>query len=291
MEIQGSAAIRMRREEIPNENRMAAPGPQGICRLEGSVTRSSVPSLPEDQPALIEPTREPGEEPVTPTVVLTFTQPDYQALCRLAQVHEVPRQVWGCAYRPGSWKGSSLTVVAPALGAPYAAMVLEKLIALGARQVLALGWCGSLSPQVHIGHLILPSGAIPGDGTSPHYCREPGEIPPHRDLYNLLVAGLRDAGIPWHTGPVWSTDAFYREPPSLVQSCRARGILGIDLELAALFAVGRFRQVAVAGLLVVSDELFALQWQPARGSQPFRQARNAALRLVLDAAAVGKPDV
>ncbi len=280
----------MRREEIPEGNRMEAPGPQEIWRLEGSLTRSSMPSLPEDQPALIQPTREPGEKPVTSAVILTFTQPDYRALSRLAQVHEVSRQVWGCAYRPGSWKGSSLTVVAPALGAPYAAMVLEKLIALGARQVLALGWCGSLSPQVHIGHLILPSGAIPGDGTSPHYCREPGEIPPHRDLYNHLVAGLQDAGIPWHTGPVWSTDAFYRETPALVQSCQARGILGLELELAALFAVGRYRQVAMAGLLVVSDELFALQWQPARGSEPFRQARNAALRLVLDAAAAGERD-
>jgi uridine phosphorylase len=222
---------------------------------------------------------------VTPTVVLTFTQPDYQALCRLAEAHDQPRQVWGCACRAASWEGASFTVVAPAMGAPYAAMVMEKLIALGARRVLILGWCGSLSPQVQIGDLILPNQAIPGDGTSPHYCREPGGIFPHAGLYELLAASLRTAEVPWHTGPVWSTDAFYRETGGLVKSCQEQGILGIDLELAALFAVGRFRRTAVAGLLVVSDELFTLQWHPARGSHPFRTARHAALRLVLDVTA------
>jgi uridine phosphorylase len=244
-----------------------------------------LPAAPEDEPALIHPTREPGEEPVAATVILTFTQPDYQALCRLAEAREPPRQVWGCAWRAGVWKGNPLTVVAPAMGAPYAAMVLEKLIALGARRVLVLGWCGSLAPEVRIGDLILPDRAIPGDGTSPHYCGAAAEVFPHQDLFELLAARLPEAGVPWHTGPVWSTDAFYRETPSLVQSCQDRGILGIDLELAALLAVGRFRQVAVAALLVVSDELFSLQWKPARGSQPFRLARQAAMRLILDAAA------
>jgi uridine phosphorylase len=239
----------------------------------------------EDQDVLIHPTREPGEEAVTPTVILTFTWPDFQALCRLIQAQELPRHIWGCACRPGTWEGESLTVVAPALGAPYAAMVLEKIIALGARRVLVLGWCGSLSSNVRIGDLILPDKAIPGDGTSPHYCPEPGGAPSHPGLYNLLATSLQTADVPWHAGPVWSTDAFYRETKELVQSCQEQGILGIEMELAALLAVGRFRGIAVAGLLVVSDELFTYTWQPARGSQPFRLAREKALRLILEVAA------
>ena len=103
-----------------------------------------------------------------------------------------------------------------------------------------------------------------------------------------MAAGLQDAEVPWHVGPVWSTDAIYRETRGLVQSCQAQGILGIDLELAALFAVGRFRGIAVAGLMVVSDELFTLTWQPARGSQPFRRAREKAFHLMLDIAALAE---
>jgi hypothetical protein len=40
-----------------------------------------------------------------------------------------------------------------------------------------------------------------------------------------------------------------------------------------------------AGLLVVSDELATLQWQPGYRSERFRRARERAARLVLAAAA------
>jgi len=256
-------------------------GPLGDAALQSS-------GLPGDQDALIHPTREPGEEPVTPTVILSFTQPDYRDLCRLGEAHGQPRQFFGCACRPASWQGAALTMAAPALGAPYAAMVLEKLIALGARRVLALGWCGSLSPAVRLGSLILPHRALSGDGTSPHYCRHGHEPLPHVGLYDLLAANLHKGEVPWHTGPVWSTDAFFRETGALVNSCQQQGVLGIDMEMAALFAVGRFRGIAVAGLLVVSDELFTLKWRPARGAPAFRAARQAAVRLVLAAAAQGE---
>lgn len=274
--------------KFPEEKAVKAVDFSKAGRSKQTLFRSSGSVFPADGEALIHPLREPGEEAVTPTVILTFTQPDYQALCRLARAQAPPSQLWGCAYRPGSWEGVSLTVVAPALGAPFAAMVLEKLIALGARRVLALGWCGSVAPEVRIGELVLPTRAIPGDGTSPHYGRENGEIIPHRGLYELLAAGLESVGAPWHAGSIWSTDAFYRETRGLIQSCQAQGVLGIDLELAALFAVGRFRGVAAAALLVVSDELFTYIWQPAKGSEPFRRARQTALRLVLDAAAMAE---
>ena len=66
---------------------------------------------------------------------------------------------------------------------------------------------------------------------------------------------------------------------------QSQGVLGVDLELAALFAVGEYRQVAVAGLLVVSDELADLTWQPGFRSPAFRQGRRDAARVALGAPA------
>jgi uridine phosphorylase len=260
-------------------------GPDRLIRQAAGSSRFQAGGHPRAVEALINPVREAGEAPVTPAVVLTFTQPDYRDLCRLTGAREQAGRIWGCTYRRALWEGTELTLVAPALGAPYAAMVTEKLIALGAARVLALGWCGSLSPQVRIGDLILPDQAFPGDGTSPHYLGEAAAVAPHPALYNLLACGLDHAGLLGHTGPVWSTDAFYRETPALVQSCQDQGILGIDLELAAVLAVSQFRGIAAAALLIVSDELFTLTWQPARGSEAFRAGRREALQLILDAAA------
>ncbi len=100
---------------------------------------------------------------------------------------------------------------------------------------------------------------------------------------------LERADLPFCRGRVWTTDAFYRETVDLVRGQQAQGVLGVEMEMAALFAVGRFRQVPVAGLLLVSDELASLSWQPAYRSealrQRFRQSRHEAARLTLTAAA------
>jgi purine-nucleoside phosphorylase len=103
-----------------------------------------------------------------------------------------------------------------------------------------------------------------------------------------LQVHLQESDIPRHFGPIWTTDAFYRETPEQVRHYQSRGLLGVDLELAALFAVGRFRQVAVAGLLVVSDELADLTWRPGFKSPAFRQGRREATWAVLDAAAAAE---
>ncbi len=240
---------------------------------------------PLNQPAIINPRPQTGEEPVAARVIQAFTRPDYQLLCRLAHTQGTACRLWDCAYRTGSWEGRPLTIVAPAMGAPYAAMVLEKLIALGAKMVLALGWCGSLQPEVRVGSLILPTEAVSADGTSPHYHREEGHPSPDPLLYTLMEQHLAAVGLPWHFGTVWTTDAFYRETEPLVRQYQSVGALGVELEMAALFAVGQFRGVAVAGLLLVSDELFTYCWEPGCRSARFRQAREQAARLVLKTAA------
>jgi uridine phosphorylase len=251
----------------------------------GSSWRPSAAS-PE---AIINPRRGKNEPPVSPRVILTFAQADYELLGDLSGVGLPPRSLFNCPFSQGSWGGRAVTVVAPAMGAPYAVMVLENLIALGARMVLAFGWCGSLQADVRIGALVLPKRAVPGDGTSRHYCPE-GQtyLEPHPVLYAGLEARLKETPVPWQAGSIWTTDAVYRETAEFVRHCQERGILAVEMEMAALFAVGQFRQVPVAGLLVVSDELFTLKWRHGYRAPHFHRTRELAARLVLDAAAAWK---
>jgi nucleoside phosphorylase len=64
---------------------------------------------------------------------------------------------------------ANLTLAGPFIGAPYAVMILETLIARGARKILFFGWCGAISPDVRIGDIIIPTGAIIDEGTSRHW--------------------------------------------------------------------------------------------------------------------------
>ncbi|MFZ5452828.1 MAG: nucleoside phosphorylase [Thermodesulfobacteriota bacterium] len=249
--------------------------------------RTALPHLDysPESPSLINPHRQPGEAPVSPRVILAFTRPDYHILCRLSKATGPPRYLWDCALHEGHWEGQSVTVAGPVLGAPYAVMVLERLIALGARVVLALGWCGSLQQQIKVGSLVVPTAAVGGDGTSRHYLPHSRQPAPYPGLGALLRNHVETTDIPRFFGSIWTTDAFYRETAEQVRYYQSRGILAVDLELAALFAVGQYRQVAVAGLLVVSDELGELTWRPDFRSPAFRQARRDAARVVLSVAA------
>ncbi|MBF0231661.1 MAG: nucleoside phosphorylase [Desulfamplus sp.] len=65
--------------------------------------------------------------------------------------------------------GGQISFAGPYLGSPYAAMILESLIARGVSKVVVIGWCGSLSDQLQTGDILIPDSAICDEGTSRNY--------------------------------------------------------------------------------------------------------------------------
>jgi uridine phosphorylase len=164
-------------------------------------------------------------------------------------------------------------------------MALEKLIAQGGRMFLTLGWCGSLQSSVRIGHLVLPNMAISGDGTTPYY--QPGQVnhKPNSRLCALLARQIKAREVTWHRGAIWSTDAIFRETVLNVWLHQLQGHLAVEMETAALCAVSRYRDIPLATLLVVSDELFTFEWHQGWNTPEFKAARELAAEIILDAAA------
>ncbi len=234
---------------------------------------------------MIQPRRGRREDPVASRLLMTFTRPDYQYACRLAAARGRGRDIVDCPIREGSWQGEPITLAGPAPGAPYAVMVLEKLIALGTQTVIALGWCGSLRAEVRIGDLIVPEGAHSEEGTSAHYPAAAPDPRPEAGLCRILKSRLHAAGLAFHCGRVWTTDAIYRETRGKVQTYGAHGMLAVEMEMSALFTVARYRGVALAGLLVVSDELFNLTWRHGLRQENFCRSRREAVAAALDALA------
>jgi uridine phosphorylase len=184
-------------------------------------------------------------------------------------------------YRSNKGTQATFTLAGPCLGAPQAVIAMEKLIALGAKRIWVLGWCGSLQPDLTIGHLIIPTGAVSEEGTSNHYPVS-NRLPESTTALNrMLEDALIQQGLPFSRGSVWTTDALYRETPDKVMTYQNQGILAVEMEISALMTVALYRSVAMAGLLVVSDELFQLKWRPGFSNPLLKKSSRAAGKVLL----------
>jgi uridine phosphorylase len=169
-------------------------------------------------------------------------------------------------------------------GAPNCVALAEELASFGTKRVLFMGYCGSLQPGVRAGDIIVPLEAIREEGTSFHYLPSGVSVHPHQAIQDVIVDCLQRRKAPFHQGKIWTTDAIYRETKGKVKRYQAEGVLGVEMERAALFAFGMARQVAIGGLLVVADELSAESWRPRffspRLIKGVRRARKAVVEIV-----------
>lgn len=237
----------------------------------------------EDDKVLIEPRKGSMEEVCEPVAILVSTEADRQRFCRLATpIATSVRTVYNARLQEIIHSDSSFTLAGPVLGAPQAVLVLEKLIALGSRVIIVFGWCGSMQPDVKIGDWLLPNYARSEEGTSTHYPMRSEKFSPDADLLTRLQDHCQQKGVPVRLGPIWTTDALLRETVHKVRAYGKEGLLAVEMELSALFHVAAYREVRLVGLLVVSDELFTLKWQPGFGSASFKRSCNQACQTILD---------
>jgi len=233
--------------------------------------------------SLIRPRKSRNDPAVGPDVLLVLTPDD------LAQILKHNREKEPACYDMGFFKlyqvrdrtRGAITFCGPFIGAPQAAMGMEKLIALGARDLWALGWCGSLQPGLLVGHLVIPSSAISEEGTSRHYPIRESRPRANHVLNQILEAALHNRDQTVTMGEVWTTDAPYRETLSKVKAFQRRNILAVEMEMSALMTVALFRSVRFAALLVVSDELFNFKWHAGFRDPEFIAKRHLAAQVLL----------
>ena len=168
------------------------------------------------------------------------------------------------------------------LGAPIVAAQAEELIALGARRLVSVALSGGLQPDLAPGALVVVESAIRDEGTSHHYLPPGTQVAGDPALVAALAGELTRRGSSVRVGTSWSTDAPYRETREEVARYQADGVLAVDMELAALFAVAQVRGVAAAGVLVVGDSLADGRWRPPDELGSMERSLERAYRVAID---------
>jgi len=149
---------------------------------------------------------------------------------------------------------NGLSIVNFGIGSANAATIMDLLIARQPKGVLFLGKCGGLKKETELGHFILPTAAIRGEGTSSDYM--PAEVPALHSfkLHKFVSSKIIKKDMEYRTGVVYTTNRRLWEYDETFKTYLRRiGAIGIDMETATIFVVGYANHIARGALLLVSD--------------------------------------
>jgi uridine phosphorylase len=168
------------------------------------------------------------------------------------------------------------------IGSPAVVALVETLAALGTRRYLSFGAAGGLQPGGKVGDLVVCDGAVRDEGVSHHYLSHARYARPSVALTDRLVARLGGTAVEFTIGPTWTIDAPFRETVEELRHYRDEGVLTVDMEAAALFAVAEFRGLDLASAFVLSDTLSEAEWAPDFGSPEIQRGLDLLVEVGID---------
>ncbi|MCL4867394.1 MAG: nucleoside phosphorylase [Anaerolineae bacterium] len=161
----------------------------------------------------------------------------------------------------GLYEGVPVTVCSHGVGSPGAAAAFEELIAAGGKQIIRVGTCGGIQPDIVSGDLVVVTAAVDSTG----YGREtvpPGYPAVASPQLALRLQQIAAAAHPrTFTGLVITRDNFYAGvttpfTPDYRVMAAAR-VLAVEMECAALFHVANLRGVQAGAILAVDGNVLA----------------------------------
>lgn len=167
-----------------------------------------------------------------------------QTLLTAPKMHNLHRGLWG--YTGETRAGRPLSIQSTGMGAPSAAIVLHELGELGVRRAIRVGTCGALDPSLELGTMLRAEAALGDDGVSRAFGEGGRPVPADPGL----LERLEDAG---DRALVATGDLFYEDSDEPRRRWVEAGARAVEMESAALFAIGPRVGVAVAALLIVTD--------------------------------------
>jgi purine-nucleoside phosphorylase len=164
------------------------------------------------------------------------------------------RNMWGFT---GTYKGEPVSVQGSGMGQPSASIYAHELFAeYDVQTLIRVGSAGALLESVKVRDVIIAMSA--STDSQMNRLRFQGiDYAPTADwqLLRKAVETAEAAGFTPHVGQVFSGDLFYNDRPDLVSQTAAYGVLGIEMEAAALYTLAAKFGRRALGIMTVSDHL------------------------------------
>jgi purine-nucleoside phosphorylase len=179
--------------------------------------------------------------------------------------------VRNCLGYTGTWNGKRVSVQATGMGQPSLSIYVHELInEYGVKKLFRVGTAGGLSAEVRVRDLILAQAASTDSGIVKNAFGS-YNFAPIAD-FGLLRSAAEKAearGLSFKVGNMLSSDVFYHIEPGLEGYGRllSHGVLGVEMESAALYTLAARFGVKALTICAVSDDLIRHEFMSADDRQ------------------------
>ncbi|WP_367987839.1 purine-nucleoside phosphorylase [Vibrio sp. NTOU-M3] len=157
----------------------------------------------------------------------------------------------------GSYKGKRLSVMAHGMGIPSISMYAYELInEFGVKNLIRIGSCGSVRNDIELMDIVVAMGASTDSKTNRD--RFKGHDFAAIADYTLLETAVnkaREKELNIKVGNLFTCDLFYGPDPELFDVLEQYGIVGVDMEVAGLYAVAAELGAKALGILTTTDHI------------------------------------
>ena len=183
----------------------------------------------------------------------------------------------------GYYKGKKVSVMGSGMGMPSIGIYSYELFTVyGAEKIIRVGSCGAYQPELKLYDVILVQGCCTDSNYAYQYNLNGGTFSAISDfgLLHKAYTVSKEKNMPVHVGNVVASDVFYGEDPTAWHRWKKMGVLGVEMESYALFAIAARLNKKALTILTVSDSLIShKETTPEERERNFNQMIEIALEI------------
>ncbi len=161
----------------------------------------------------------------------------------------------------GFYKGKRVSIQGTGMGMPSASIYINELIMFfDVKKLIRVGSCGGLQPELKLRDIIIAMAASTTSNINRRLFGDMHFAP--TASYSLLKKAVDFAeaeNIEVKVGSLMSADEFYNDNPDIWKLFAKYGILGVEMEAAALYTLAAKHKVDALAICTVSDNFVSKQ--------------------------------
>ena len=157
----------------------------------------------------------------------------------------------------GTYQGVPVTVMASGMGMPSIGIYSYELYNFfGVENIIRIGSAGGLADNIQLRDVIIGMGACTNSAYQDQY-KLNGNFAPIAsfDLLREAVKEAEELGVRYQVGNLLSSDVFYHADPSFNDGWYKMGVLGVEMEAAALYMNAAKAGKRALAICTVSDHI------------------------------------